>query len=57
MIGVFRARDWDQFHSPKNLVMNLASEMGELAEIFRWLTEKQSYTLDAKALEEASDEI
>ena len=35
-------RDWDQFHSPKNLVMALTSEVGELNEIFQWLTEEQS---------------
>ncbi|MGL4421696.1 MAG: nucleotide pyrophosphohydrolase [Gemmataceae bacterium] len=35
-------RDWEPFHSPKNLVMALASEVGELVEPFRWLTEEQS---------------
>ena len=35
-------RDWDQFHSPKNLVMALAGEVGELLEIFQWLSEEQS---------------
>lgn len=35
-------RDWDQFHSPKNLTMGLASEAAELLEIFQWLTEEQS---------------
>lgn len=35
-------RDWDQFHSPKNLSMALAGEAGELLEIFQWLTEEQS---------------
>lgn len=32
-----KERDWDQFHSPKNLAMALTSEVGELAEIFQWL--------------------
>ena len=36
-------RDWEQFHSPKNIVMNLTSEVGELVEPFRWLTEEQSH--------------
>jgi NTP pyrophosphatase (non-canonical NTP hydrolase) len=36
------ARDWDQFHSPKNLAMALAAESGELLELFQWLTEAQS---------------
>lgn len=35
-------RDWAQFHSPKNLVMALTGEVGELAEIFQWMTEEQS---------------
>lgn len=37
-----RERNWDQFHSPKNLVMALAGESAELLEIFQWLTEEQS---------------
>ena len=39
-------RDWDQFHSPKNLVMALTSEVGELNELFQWLTEGQSSIKD-----------
>ena len=39
-------RDWDQFHSPKNLVMALTSEVGELNELFQRLTEKQSNNVD-----------
>src|SRR5258705_4583843 len=35
-------RDWDQFHSPKNLAMALVAEAGELAAEFQWLTEEQS---------------
>lgn len=42
-ISAFAAeRDWDQFHDPKNLVMLLASEVGELVAEFRWLTSEQS---------------
>ena len=52
-----RERDWDQFHSPKNLAMDLAAEVGELIEPFRWLTEEQSRHLDAKTLSEVADEI
>lgn len=33
-----RARDWDQFHDPKNLAMALAAEAGELLEVFQWMT-------------------
>jgi len=36
------ARDWNRFHSPKNLAMALTGEVGELVEIFQWLTEAQS---------------
>ena len=39
------ARDWDQFHSPKNLSMALAGEVGELLALFQWLTEEQSKNL------------
>ena len=39
-------RDWDQFHSPKNLAMALTSEVGELNELFQWLTEEQSNNVD-----------
>jgi dCTP diphosphatase len=35
-------RNWEQFHSPKNLSMALAAEAAELLEIFQWLTEEQS---------------
>ncbi len=39
------ARDWDQFHSPKNLAMALIAEAAELVEHFQWLTEAQSEQL------------
>jgi NTP pyrophosphatase (non-canonical NTP hydrolase) len=51
------ARDWNQFHSPKNLAMALAAESGELLEIFQWLTEEQSRKLDPKAQAKATEEI
>lgn len=37
-----RERDWDQFHTPKNLVMALVGEVGELVEHFQWLTPDES---------------
>ena len=40
-----RERDWEQFHSPKNLAMALAGEAGELLEHFQWLTEEESENL------------
>ena len=51
------ARDWDQFHSPKNLAMALAAESGELLEVFQWISEDESKRLDAKARSAAADEI
>jgi NTP pyrophosphatase (non-canonical NTP hydrolase) len=51
------ARDWDQFHSPKNLAMALSVEAGELLEVFQWLTEEQSRRLEPQAQAAASDEI
>jgi len=35
-------RDWNPYHSPKNLAMALTGEVGELVELFQWLTEEQS---------------
>jgi NTP pyrophosphatase (non-canonical NTP hydrolase) len=41
--GFARERDWERFHSPKNLAMALAGEVGELLELFQWLTEQASH--------------
>jgi len=42
-IAAFAAvRRWEPYHSPKNLAMALASETGELCEVFRWMTEQES---------------
>ena len=43
------ARDWDQFHNPKNLAMALAGEAGELIEHFQWLTPAQAAALPEAA--------
>ncbi len=50
-------RDWEQFHSPKNLAMALNVEAGELLEHFQWLTEDESQQLDDARLTEIADEI
>lgn len=55
MTTFFTERDWLQFHSPKNLVLNLGTEMGELMEHFRWVSEEQSYKPDN--INEIQDEI
>jgi NTP pyrophosphatase (non-canonical NTP hydrolase) len=52
-----RERDWEQFHSPKNLAMALAGEVGELLEHFQWLTEAQSGELSTAAKEAAALEM
>ena len=52
-------RDWEQFHSPKNLVMALSGEVGELTEIFQWMTEADSHAAAAapKTAQAVSDEL
>ncbi len=50
-------RDWDQFHSPKNLAMALIAESAELVEHFQWLTQAQSHELDAAKRQAAAHEI
>ena len=50
-------RDWEQFHSPKNLVMALSVEVAEIAEHFQWLTEQQSRELDAAKRAEVEQEL
>jgi NTP pyrophosphatase (non-canonical NTP hydrolase) len=51
------ARDWEQFHSPKNLAMALSVEAAELVEEFQWLTEDQSKALDAERRERVRLEL
>lgn len=47
LIRVFCAeRDWDQFHTPKNLAMALSVEVAELAEHFQWLRTGEDDELD-----------
>jgi len=52
-----REREWGQYHSPKNLVMALAGEVGELIEHFQWLTEEQSRNLPAAKKAAVEEEI
>ncbi|MBT5175826.1 MAG: nucleotide pyrophosphohydrolase [Nitrosomonadales bacterium] len=51
------ARDWDQFHSPKNLTMALSAEVSEIIEHFQWLTEEQSENLPQNKLKEVETEL
>ncbi len=50
-------RDWNQFHSPKNLAMALSVEVAELVEHFQWLTEEQSYVQDPEKRAAIKQEI
>lgn len=50
-------RDWEKFHSPKNLIMALTGEIGELNEVFQWKTEEESLNLSPQELIQVSDEI
>ena len=50
-------RDWEQFHSPKNLAMALSVEASEIVEHFQWLTEEESKKLPPEKLAEVREEI
>jgi NTP pyrophosphatase (non-canonical NTP hydrolase) len=50
-------RDWDQFHSPRNLATALAVEAAELLEPFQWLTEEQSRSLPADTRSAVAEEL
>ncbi len=52
-----RERDWEEFHSPKNLAMALSVEVAEIAEHFQWLTQTESKNLDRGKLTEVEEEI
>jgi len=51
------ARDWQQFHSPKNLAAAMTVEAGEVLEHFQWLTEAESETLSAEKRSEVELEL
>ena len=50
-------RDWDQFHSPKNLAMALSVEVAELVEHFQWQTEEQSLRPAPEVLNAVREEV
>src|SRR5512135_3167454 len=50
-------RDWDQFHSPRNLATALAVEAAELLEPFQWLTEEQSHALPPETRAAVEEEM
>ena len=50
-------REWEQFHTPKNLAMALVGEGGELLEIFQWLTAEQTAALDEADRKRVAEEL
>ncbi len=52
-----KERDWEQFHSPKNLAMALSVEAAEIVELFQWMTEEQSKNLSKEKIEKLKEEI
>jgi dCTP diphosphatase len=50
-------REWEQYHSPKNLSMAFSVEVAEIAEHFQWLTDEQSRNLSDEKAAEIKDEI
>ena len=51
------ARDWNRFHSPKNLAMALSVEAAELLEVFQWMTDADSRNPEPAAKAAASEEV
>ncbi|BCB95766.1 nucleotide pyrophosphohydrolase [Dissulfurispira thermophila] len=52
-----KERDWDKFHSPKNLAMSLSVEVSEIVELFQWMSEEESYNLNPEKLQRLKEEI
>jgi NTP pyrophosphatase (non-canonical NTP hydrolase) len=50
-------RDWEQFHTPKNLSMALIAEAAELVEHFQWLTPEESQGIEGDKLKDISHEL
>ena len=58
LVGEFvDQRDWQQFHSPKNISMALAVEAAELMEHFQWISMEDSRQVDSQQLEAIGEEI
>ena len=54
-----KERDWDQFHTPKNLIISLFKEIGELSEIFQWknIEDSKLENLSNEEIEKIKDEL
>ena len=57
MAAFVHERDWEQFHTPKNLSMSIAIEAAELMEHFQWLTVEASKNLPPEALSDIGEEL
>ncbi|MEJ2199912.1 MAG: nucleotide pyrophosphohydrolase [Desulfuromonadaceae bacterium] len=57
MAEFVRERDWEQYHTPKNLSMSIAIEAAELMEHFQWLTVEASQQLAPEALQDIGEEL
>lgn len=52
-----KLRDWEKFHTPKNLAMALSREVSEIVEIFQWLTQEEGWNLSGDKLQGLTEEI
>lgn len=57
LLAFAQARDWEQFHSPKNLSMALIAECAELVEHFQWLSQAQSSNLPTEKKQQVALEL
>ncbi|WP_326739398.1 nucleotide pyrophosphohydrolase [Streptomyces sp. NBC_01022] len=59
LVAFAAARDWEQYHTPKNLASALSVEAAELMEIFQWLTPEQSARVmeDPGTAPQVADEV
>ena len=58
IMNFIKERDWEQFHSPKNLVIAIGAEVGELLECFQWKTDKEIQSMVKKEnTRQIADEI
>lgn len=51
------ARDWNKYHTPKNLAIGLSVEASELLEVFTWLSESESTSLTERQLNKVREEV
>ena len=52
-----KERDWEQYHTPKNLAMALIVEVAEIAELFQWESQENSFNLSSNKYEMLKNEI